>query len=132
MKGDRPQPPGPTLATLACRIADELCHLGALSEQVQTALSRCGLCAVNDREALIGLQGIDRINQGLTDLARLMDAVGAQLDAQIGTEARLKTAMLESRVTLHELALRLFHDGQRPRHICQAVDPAATGEVQLF
>lgn len=121
-------PQGPTLALLATRIADELGHLGTLSEQVQAALSQCGLCLVNDRDTLRGLQGIDRISQGLTDLARLMEALGAQICADLP----LPPTSLAGKVTLRELSLRLFQEGEA---LPAAVPPplhAGAGNVHLF
>lgn len=132
MTAHRPLQPGPTLALLAARIADELGHLGMLSDQVQTALSACGLGTITDRQAAIGLQGIDRISQGLTDLARLMAAVGTELGAQTGPEARLPTAALSSCVTLHALAERLFHDGLPPPPVNCPNGGATVGDVLLF
>lgn len=128
-----PLPPGPTLALLAARIADELGHLGALSDEVQIALSACGLGTITDRQAATGLQGIDRISQGLTDLARLMAAFGAELAARDGgSEAHLPTAGLAGRVTLYALAQRLFHDGLVPPSVDCPGGAAVVGEVLLF
>lgn len=125
---DGAPPRGPTLALLATRIAQELGHLGALSEQVQTALSRCSLCPIEDRETLSGLQGIDRISQGLTDLARLMDALGTQ----ICTDLPLPQTGLASRVTLNELSLRLFQDGETPPAAAHPPFHAGAGDVHFF
>lgn len=100
------------LGDLAGRIGGELDHLTCLALQVQTALSGTPPLLAWAHADQARLQGIDRITQSLTDLARLMTVIAAHVPADI----RLPVEPLLSSVILNDLSHQLF-------------SPLATGRV---
>lgn len=91
------------LDILARRVADELALLSSLSLALQEALSHCPFATHPDAATLVGLQGIDRISQGIDDLRRLMDALPDHLPDAITVAPRTLLAPLR----LRDLADRL-------------------------
>lgn len=79
----RPPSEGLALDTLARRVADELALLSGLSLGLQEALSRCRFASHPESAILAGLQGIDRISQGIDDLGRLMTALAEHLPGPV-------------------------------------------------
>jgi len=94
--------------TLTREIGRELDSLALLSAEVQLALSLCQFAEHTDVSAIRGLQGIDRITQTLEDLARLMQALAADLPK----DRDLAAAPLMATLQLRELRLRLSSQGQ--------------------
>lgn len=94
--------------TLTREIGRELDSLAILSAEVQLALSLCHFAEHTDVSAIRGLQGIDRITQTLEDLARLMQALAADLPK--GRD--LAAAPLMATLHLRDLRLRLSSQGQ--------------------
>lgn len=92
------------LDTLARRVADELALLSSLSLALQEALSRCRFATHPDAATLAGLQGIDRISQGIDDLRRLMDALPAHLPDAVAVAPGALFAPLRLRDLVDRLA----------------------------
>lgn len=108
---------------LASGIAAELWLLARHSDEMQEALSRVlrGQDPADDLPP--GLQRIDRISQGLTDLARLIEAIG-------GREALPPPAELAACMHLHDLARALFPaTKEEPAAEDSAAEPS---ELSLF
>lgn len=104
---------------LALAVGRELDSLAALSAEVQLALSLCHFAEHTDASAIRGLQGIDRITQSLEDLARLMQALSAELPK---AHSLAPTPLLAT-LRLRELRLRLSM--QTP----SAAPPAVSGDI---
>ncbi len=92
-----------SLDSLARRVADELALLSSLSLSLQEALSHCPFATHPDAATLAGLQGIDRISQGIDDLRRLMDALPEHLPDAVTVAPEMLLAPLQ----LRDLADRL-------------------------
>ncbi len=123
---DRPEYPDQlALTDLAFRIGAELDFLMHLSLTVQSALSHCICTHPADAETLKGLQGIDRITQGLADVARLMADIGdtAPGGVFLGRHA------LERRLQLRDLCQRIFLPDAA---VGQPDGRVSAGEVTLF
>ena len=104
MTGRSARPDQLALTDLATRIGGELDFLVHLSLTVQAALSHCTCTHPVDAETLKGLQGIDRITQGLADMARLMADIGETAPQGV----YLARHALERRVQLRDLCQRIF------------------------
>lgn len=119
------------LDALAERISTELKLLLYLSLQLQDAMSRCTSLGSHEVSTLGTLQGIDRISQGLCDLARLTQEIGLRTPASI----LLERQPLDARLRLRDLSLRLqLHDA--PSVGCTLGNPPDNerepGEFLLF
>lgn len=119
-----PTPDDLSLDSLARRVADELALLSNLSLALQEALSHCPFATHPDAATLAGLQGIDRISQGIDDLRRLMDALPDHLPDAITVAPRTLLAPLR----LRDLADRLAA-AEGPR---TALPRRSTGDVSWF
>ena len=93
-----------TLADLTQRIGSELDCLMQVSLKVQAALSHCTCAHPSDSETLKSLQGIDRITQGLADVARLMTNISDAAPQGI----YLPRHSLKHRLQLRSLCQRIF------------------------
>ncbi len=106
------------LDALAERISAELGLLLNLSLQLQDAMSCCTSPRCHEAKILGALQGIDRISQGLCDLARLTAEIGLLTPDSV----RLERQPLDARLRLRDLALRLqLHDA--PSLVCTSGGP---------
>lgn len=92
------------LDALANRIGAELAELLRMSLSVQDAIAheRAGLGEAAGTVA--GLQAIDRITQGLSDLARLMSEVGYRVPDSVV----INRQVLDERLILRDLAHRVL------------------------
>ena len=120
-----PQADTLALAELTQRIGSELDCLMRLSLTVQAALSRCTCTHPRDSETLKSLQGIDRITQGLADIARLMTDISDAAPEGI----HLARHSLERRLQLRGLCQRIFVSDTR---LVQPEASSSSGEVLLF
>lgn len=119
------------LGALAERISTELKLLLYLSLQLQDAMSRSTSLGSHEVSTLGALQGIDRISQGLCDLARLTQEIGLRTPDSI----LLERQPLDARLRLRDLSLRLqLHDA--PSVGCMLGSPPDNerepGEFLLF
>lgn len=95
------------LDALAERISVELRLLLMISLQLQDAMSCCVSLHNHEAETLGALQGIDRISQALSDLARLTEEIGRRTPDSI----LLERQPLDARLRLRDLSVRLhLHD----------------------
>lgn len=113
------------LADLARRIAAELDHLAALSQSVQNAVSHCACTHRAAPQTLMDLQGIDKITQGITDLAQLMTNMGVAAPAS----TMLASTTLSQQMLLHGLIGRLL---QPEPGAIRNRGASAPGEVVFF
>lgn len=121
----RPSHDDLSLGTLARRVADELALLSCLSLALQEALSHCPFATHPDAATLAGLQGIDRITQGIDDLRRLMDALPDHLPDTITVAPRTLLAPLRLRDLADRLAM-----AEGPRAVAPRTSSA--GDVSWF
>lgn len=115
------------LDNLATRISHELEKLLSLSLAVQDAMSLRHSLHPENQDVLTGLQGIDRITQGLCDLARLMEEIGVRAPEDVF----LERVPLDRRLTLRDLSSRLLPEQVRDRSAHSEL-ASASGEVMLF
>ena len=113
------------LAELTQRIGSELDYLRRLSLTVQAALSQCTGAHPSDAETLKGLQGIDRITQGLADIARLMTDISNAAPQGI----YLTRHSLKHRLQLRGLCQRIFVADPK---LYQPEASSGSGDVLLF
>lgn len=122
MRDRRPAITGPNLALdrLAALLAGELARLARLADEVQDALAQCEFVAPPPAPVMRGLQGIDRIAQGLDDLRRLIAALPVEV---IGT-VQIPAAPLIAGIRQRDLGGRITPGpGSRPE--AATVSPAA-------
>jgi len=103
-----PVPPpatGPALALdrVAALLGAELGYLAQLAAEVQHALAQCEFAAPPRASVLRGLQGIDRISQGLDDLGHLVTALPAEAIRAVAVPA----GPLIAGIRLHDLCDRI-------------------------
>ncbi len=120
------------LGALAERISAELELLLGLSIELQDAMSGCAVRPGPEAKTLVALQGIDRITQGLCDLARLTREIGLRTPGGV----YLDRQPLDAGLRLRELSLRLLPP-EDPLLPAAANSPAALlvrdpGDVMLF
>lgn len=114
-----------TLADLTQRIGSELDCLMQLSLTVQAALSHCTGAHPSDSETLKGLQGIDRITQGLADIARLMTDISDAAPQGI----YFMRHSLKHRLQIRSLCQRIFLADPR---LFLPEASSGSGDVLLF
>lgn len=95
------------LDALANRIGVELTELLRLSLSVQDAMAQERAGQGEVAQTVAGLQAIDRISQGLSDLARLMNEVGYRVPDRV----LINRQVLDQRLTLRDLANRVLPRG---------------------
>lgn len=116
---------GLALDRLARLLAGELALLAGLADEVQGALARCEFVAPPPAPVMRGLQGIDRIAQGLDDLSRLVATLPPEAIGSIRIPASSLVGLV-SGLRQRELRVRIT-DITDPRHEVPASPRIAAG-----
>lgn len=85
------------LDRLARLLAGELARLARLADEVQGALAGCEFAAPPPAPVMRGLQGIDRIAQGLDDLCQLITALPVEVIGTVQVPAAALIAGIRQR-----------------------------------
>jgi len=108
------------LDRLAVLLTGEIARLARLAEEAQGALSQCEFAAPPPAPVMRGLQGIDRIAQGLDDLCRLI----AALPVEVIGSVQVPAAPLIAGIRQRDLGDRI-KSGPGSRHEAAVDAPAA-------